>query len=312
MGVRPGYWGRLFIKEEKATMKKMMKAISVGLALTMAAGVLAGCGGGSGSSSAAETGAASGAETEAASAEGGKLVFGTNAEFPPFEFVTSQGVIDKYDGIDMAIAKQIAEDNGMTAEINNMGFDSLIVGLQNGQLDAIIAGMTITDERKEEVDFSDPYYTATQVMVVPEDSDIQKASDMDGKKISVIQGYTGETAVQKLGYEYQSFKKGTDAVNELVNGKCDVVVIDSATAQKYVSDNKGLKIVEDKDAFDSEQYGIAVKKGNTELLDKINASIKKMTEDGTISELAAKYADTDTDTATSESEAETAAETAAK
>lgn len=221
--------------------------------------------------------------------KGGTLTFGTNAEFPPFEFVASSGVIDQYDGIDMAIAKQIAEENGMTAAIENMEFESLLVALQNGQIDAVIAGMTVTDERKESADFSIPYYTATQVMVVKEDSDIAAATDMADKKICVIQGYTGEICVGDMGYPYESFKKGTDAIMELVNGKCDVVVIDSATAQKYVKDNAGLKIVEDASAFESEEYAIAVKKGNSELLEKVNKAIETKLADGTISELSVKY-----------------------
>lgn len=229
------------------------------------------------------------AEETAAPAEGGTLTFGTNAEFPPFEYVTANGVIGEFDGIDMAIAKQIAEENGMTAAIENMEFDSLLVALQNGQIDAVIAGMTVTDERAEAVDFSIPYYTATQVMIVKEDSDIATAADMADKKICVVQGYTGEVCVQDMGYPYEAFKKGTEAVMELVNGKCDVVVIDSATAAKYVGDNEGLKIVEDPDAFESEEYAIAVQKGNTELLDMINAAIEAKLADGTISELGVQY-----------------------
>lgn len=222
---------------------------------------------------------------------GGTIKFGTNAEFAPFEFVSANGVIDNFDGIDIAIAKEIGDKNGKTAVIENMEFDSLLIALQNGQIDAAIAGMTVTEKRKKSVDFSVPYYTATQVMIVKEDSDIAKASDMEGKRICVIQGYTGETCVNELGYAYESFKKGTEAVMELVNGKCDVVVIDSATAKKYVSDNKGLKIVEDAQAFENEEYAIAVKKGNTELLEQINKAIEEMLEDGTISALAAKYAE---------------------
>ena len=218
-----------------------------------------------------------------------KIVFGTNAEFPPFEFVAAEGVIGEFDGIDMAIADLIAKDMGMTAEISNMEFDSLLIALENGQIDAVIAGMTVTEERKEKVDFSKPYYQATQVMIVKEDSDIAKAIDMEDKKIAVIQGYTGETCVSEMGYKYTSFKKGTDAILELVNGKADVVVIDSATAGKYVSDNEGLKIVEDADAFASEEYAIAIAKGNTELLDKVNASIEKLLADGKVAELADKY-----------------------
>lgn len=225
----------------------------------------------------------------AADGGNGTIKFGTNPEFPPFEFVTTDGVLGQYDGIDMAIAKQIAEKNGMTAEMESMEFDSLLIALQNGQIDAAIAGMTVTEERKEEADFSVSYYQATQVMIVKEDSDITCAADMADKKICVIQGYTGEICVNNLGFPYEAFKKGTEAVMELVNGKCDVVVIDSATAKKYVSDNAGLKIVEDAGAFESEEYAIAVKKGNTELLEKINKAVQEMLDDGTISDLAVKY-----------------------
>ena len=219
----------------------------------------------------------------------GVLTFGTNAEFPPFEFVAGSGVIDQYDGIDIAIAKQIAEENGMTAAIENMEFVSLLIALENGQIDAAIAGMTVTEDRKESADFSIPYYTATQVMIVKEDSDIAAATDMADKKICVVEGYTGEICVQDMGYPYEAFKKGTEAVMELINGKCDVVVIDSATAQKYINDNEGLKIVEDASAFESEEYAIAVKKGNTALLDMLNSAIEAKLADGTISELGVKY-----------------------
>ena len=254
-------------------MKKLKKLLAIGLMAVMTLSVAA-CG---------------------KKDEGSKtLTFGTNAEFPPFEYVASSGVIGEFDGIDMAIAKQIGEDMGKEAKINNMEFDSLLLALDNGQVDAVIAGMTISDERKEAVDFSIPYYTATQVMIVKQDSDITKAADMEGKKIVVIQGYTGETCVKDMGYDYEAFKKGSEAILELVNGKCDVVVIDSATAEKYVGDNAGLKIVEDSTAFEAEEYGIAVKKGNTELLDQINASIQKMLDDGTISSLSAEYLDADT------------------
>lgn len=251
-------------------MKNITKKIALALATGLAICTLAGCG-------------------EAKSSD--SITFATNPEFPPFEFITAEGVLGEYDGIDMAIAKKIGEDNGMEVKMESMEFDSLLVGLQNGQVDAIIAGMTVTDERKEAVDFSTPYYVATQVMIVMEDSDITCAADMADKKIAVVQGYTGETCVQELGYDYEAFKKGTECVMELTNGKCDVVVIDSATAQKYVADNAGTKIVEDEEAFGAEEYAIAVQKGNTELLNKINASVEKMLADGTISALAVQYSE---------------------
>lgn len=288
-------------------MKKATKTAALMLAVTMMAAALTACGSSADTansnaatdttvsntqtpeSTAADAGQAEADTQEAAPEAGGTLTFGTNAEFPPFEFVTSNGVIDQYDGIDMAIARQIAEKNGMTPTIENMEFASLLVALQNGQIDAAIAGMTVTDERKEEADFSIPYYTATQVMIVREDSDITSAANMADKKICVIEGYTGEVCVKDMGYPYEAFKKGTDAIMELVNGKCDVVVLDSATSQKYVNDNEGLRVVEDPSAFESEEYAIAVKKGNTELLDKINTAIDAMLTDGTIAELGAKY-----------------------
>ena len=146
-------------------MKKIKKMALIGLTcMTMLFG-LAACG------EKKDTGVtAGGADTDSVQAggaeAGGQIVFGTNAEFPPFEFVGGQGVIGQYDGIDMAIAKQIGTDIGKEATINNMEFDSLLLALQNGQVDAVIAGMTVTDEREEAVDFSIPYYSATQVMIV--------------------------------------------------------------------------------------------------------------------------------------------------
>lgn len=260
-------------------MKKLMKIAALILALALVATCFAACG-------------TKDKDTDADAKE--EIVFGTNAEFPPFEFVNANGgVIDNFDGIDMAIAKQIAEDNNMTAKISNMEFDSLLIALANGQIDATIAGMTVTPERAEEVDFSTPYYTATQVMLVKEDSTIASSADLKDKKIVVVQGYTGETCVKDMGLKYEAFKKGTEAVLELVNGKADVFVIDSATADEYVAQNEGLKIVKDAEAFESEEYAIAVKKGNTELLNKINASINKMLEDGTISKLGAQYSGVD-------------------
>lgn len=291
-------------------MKK--RVLAMVLATAMAATMFAGCGekkeeapaASSAASEAAEEAASEEAEeTEEATEETAEatdaaidhIVFATNPEFPPFEFITPDGVMGEYDGIDMAIAAKIGENTGINVEMQSMEFDSLLVALQNGQIDATIAGMTVTDERAKSVDFTTPYYTATQVMIVKEDSDIASAADMEGKKITVVQGYTGETVVQDLGYKpnenYEAFKKGTECIMELMNGKCDVVVIDSATAQKYVADNKGLKIVEDEEAFGAEEYAMAVQKGNTALLNLLNEQIEAMLADGTISELSAKYID---------------------
>jgi polar amino acid transport system substrate-binding protein len=255
-------------------MKKTLRILSLVLALAAMTLVFVGCG--------------------SKEKDENTIVFGTNAEFAPFEFVSPKGgVIDKYDGIDIAIADLIAKDNNMTAQISDMEFDSLLIALENGQVDAVIAGMTVDPKRAEAVDFSIPYYQATQVMIVKEDSTITKATDIADKRIAVIQGYTGEQCIEKMKYKYTSFKTGGDAVMELVNGKADVVVIDSATASKYVADNKGLKIVEDESAFANEEYAIAVKKGNKELLDKINASLKELLDSGKVAELGDKYSVTE-------------------
>ncbi|MCR5520732.1 MAG: transporter substrate-binding domain-containing protein [Lachnospiraceae bacterium] len=248
-------------------MKRSIRIITTTLIAVLMTACLSGCG----------------------SSEQGIIKFGTNAEFPPFEFVAANGVIGEFDGIDMAIAKKIGKDIGLTPVIENMEFDSLLVALQNKQIDAVIAGMTVTEERAESVDFSTPYYSATQVIITKEGSGIKSAADLANKFTSVVQGYTGETCIVDLGYRYESFKKGTECVMELVNGKCDAVVIDSATASKYVADNKGLVIVEDPEVFGNEEYAIAVAKGNKELLDKINASIEKMLSNGTIATLGDKY-----------------------
>ena len=220
------------------------------------------------------------------------LNIGTNAEFPPFEFIDAEaGGIGEFAGIDVEIGKAVAESIGSEAVINNMDFDSLLIALNNDQVDCVIAGMTITPERQEEVDFSTPYYKATQVMIVAADSDIAKAADIADKQIGVIDGYTGQTCVEELGFDYNGYRKGADAVLDLANGKLDVVVIDSSTAQKFIGENEGLKIVEDAETFASEEYGIAIKKGNTELLEAVNAKIEAMLADGTINDICTKYED---------------------
>ncbi|MBR5218913.1 MAG: transporter substrate-binding domain-containing protein [Clostridia bacterium] len=217
------------------------------------------------------------------------LVFGTNAEYPPFEFITPNGIIGKYDGIDVAIAKHIAESNGMTAVIEDMEFDSLILALMYGNVDATIAGMTVTAERLEFVDFSIPYYSSTQVMLVREGSDIANAFDLSDKKIAVLEDYVGMFYMQDLGYEYTSVETFTDAAAGLANGTFDAVIIDSTIAQHYINITPGFKVVEDNDVFFTEEYAIAVKKGNRELLNKINAGIQKMIDNGTLSRITLEY-----------------------
>ena len=260
--------------------KNFTKIAAIAAASVMAVTALASCG--------AKT-ADNGAQTA-----GGKLVMGTNAAFPPFEFVTTNGLVGEFDGIDVAIANKIAEENGMTLEISDMEFDGLISAVSTGKVDMAVAGMTVTDERKQNVDFSDTYYKATQVIVTGADNtDITKAEDLkNGKKVGVVLGYTGDLIVtddlQIDDTNITRANRGIDIVQDVKNGKLDAVVIDSATG-KALAEANGLKVVEDAEAFETEEYAIAVKKGNTELLEKINKVLADMKASGEIDALAVQY-----------------------
>ncbi len=266
----------------KTNFKKITAILAAAVLSTAA---LASCGGSD--APAPET-------TSAPSTNGDELIMGTNAAFQPFEYVTENGLVDIYDGIDVAIAKKIADESGKTLKIEDMEFDGLIAAVSTGKIDMAVAGMTVTEERKQNVDFSDTYYTASQVMVVPADNeDIQSAEDLkNGKLVGVVLGYTGDNIVtDTLGVSEENItraNRGIDIVQDVKNGKLDAVVIDSATG-KALAEANGLKVVEDPAAFESEEYAIAVKKGNTELLDQINSVLAEMKANGEIEELAVKY-----------------------
>lgn len=219
------------------------------------------------------------------------LTIGTNAEFPPFEFIDSEnGVIGEYTGIDMEIMKAVCESVEKEPVIENMDFDGLLMALTQGKVDCVISGMTITDERLEQVDFSIPYFKTTQVMIVKKDSAIKTALDMKDTRIGVVEGYTGQIVVRDtLGFESQAFKTGTDAIMELSNDKLDVVVLDSTTAEAFIEGKDDLTIIEDIANFGTEDYGIALEKGNEELLGKINAKIEEMLNDGTLDKICEEY-----------------------
>ena len=256
--------------------KKFFKSIALGAAALMSVATLAGCGG---------------AADKTAS---DKLIMGTNAAFPPFEFTTTNNpLVDTFDGIDVAISKKIADENGKQLEIVDQEFDGLIAAVSTGKVDMAVAGMTVTDERKQSVDFSDTYYTATQVMVVaPDNTSIQTASDLADKKVGVVLGYTGDNIVTddlKLPESnIQRANRGLDIIQDVKNGKLDAVVLDSYTG-KALAEKNGLKAIEDPEAFEAEEYAIAVKKGNTELLEQINKTLKEMKESGEIEQIAEKY-----------------------
>lgn len=222
------------------------------------------------------------------------LVMGTNAAFPPFEFVTSEGIVGEFDGIDIAIADKIAKSTNKTLKIEDMEFEGLITAVQTGKVDMAVAGMTVNPERLEKVDFSDTYFVAAQSIIVAKDNtDINSAEDLkNNKKVAVVQGYTGDDIVTNtLSINPENIlrvSRGIDAVQELKNGKLDAVVLDSATA-KGMAEKNDLKIVEDPSVFETEEYAIAVKKGNKELLDQINKILSEMKQNGEIDALAEKY-----------------------
>lgn len=266
--------------------KNLKKVLAVATSIVLSVGILAACG-----TKPNET-----ATDETTTSASDKLIMGTNAAFPPFEFVTTNGLVDKYDGIDVAIALKIAEKAGKTLEVSDMEFDGLIAAVSTGKVDMAVAGMTVTEERKQNVDFSDTYYVAEQVIVVAEDNtDITNAESLkDGKKVGVVLGYTADSIVtEDLAIDDANIvraNRGIDVVQDVKNGKLDAVVIDSYTGKKLAEAN-GLKVIEDPEAFTAEEYAIAVKKGNTELLDVINETLAEMKESGEIEELAASYND---------------------
>jgi len=226
--------------------------------------------------------------------EGGVIIMGTNAAFPPFEFEDGEGLVDGFDGIDVAIAMEIAKDMGKTVTIDNMAFNGLITALSSGKVDFVIAGMTANDERRENVDFSDTYYLAKQVIITKEGTDITSAADLIGKTVGVVATYTGDMIITEFfedngAGEPERYPKGADAVLDLLNGRVDAIVIDSAPAEVFITKNPGLVIVEDAEIFETEEYAIAVKKGNTELLEQINATLKRLKDEGKIEEFAKNY-----------------------
>lgn len=228
------------------------------------------------------------ATTEAADkTEGGVLVFGTNAEFPPFEYVGDDG---EPDGFDVALIKAVGEKLGMEVQVENMEFDSLVSSIGN-RIDGAIAGMTVTDDRKEQVDFSDPYYEAVQFVIVPADSDIATADDLKNKTIGSQLGTTGMFLSEDIeGVTAQTYNRAIDAVNDLVNGRVDAVIIDKNPAEVFNTKFEGkVKIIDGAEfGFETEEYAIALPKGS-ELVEQVNQALADLKADGTFDALVAQY-----------------------
>lgn len=265
-----------------------MKKLSIAMLSMVLAGsmLLTGCGGGN-NQTAGETDLADTQQSETAeNTDGGVLRMGTNATFPPYEYVDENNEVA---GIDADIAAAIAEKLGMELEITDMAFDSLIPALQSDTIDIVLAGMTVDPERAEQVNFTDSYATGVQVIIVPEGSDIASPDDLEGKNIGVQTGTTGDLyCTDDYGQEFvKQFDNGPLAVAALVNGQVDCVVIDNEPAKNYVAANQGLKILDT--AYANEEYAAAIAKDNTELFEQVNAAIQELKEDGTIDSIIEKY-----------------------
>ena len=274
-------------------MKKINRRSFLAAAgLTAAALALTACGG-SASSTASST-ASSAASSEAASTsaaaelttvEAGKLTMATNATFPPYEMTTDSGEIE---GIDVDTAKAIAEKLGLELQIDDMEFDAALLSVQQGKADIVMAGVTVTDERKAVMDFSDSYATGIQSIIVPEGSDITSPDDLAGKKIGTQRGTTGYIyCSDDFGDDaVVAYDDGLTAVQALKNGQVDAVVIDNAPATEYVAANPGLVILDT--SYAEEDYAIGMAKGSA-LEDAVNAALEELKADGTLQSIVDKY-----------------------
>lgn len=260
-------------------MNKKFLALTTAAALSLSV-VLTGCG----SSAPTDTDA-----DNADTASGEVLVMATNAQFPPYEYYEG----DKLAGIDVEIAEAIADKLGMTINIEDVEFDSVLAGVQSGKYDIGLAGITVTPDREQSMDFSESYATGIQSIIVPEGSEITSVDDLLADGATYIAGVqlstTGDIyATEDFGSDrVQEFQSGADAVAALVAGKIDCVIIDNEPAKSYVAANEGLTILDS--AYTEEEYAICTAKGNDELLANINDAIAELKEDGTIQSILDKY-----------------------
>jgi len=265
-------------------MKKIIKMTAVALALTMLLAAAVACGGSGGSGSSLDT------------VESGMLIMATSADFPPYEFWEGGEIV----GIDAEIAGVIAEKLGLELRIDDMDFNSIIASVVAGRADIGMAGMTVTDERLESVDFSVSYATGVQVIIVNEGSPITSVDDLfeEGNDfiIGVQESTTGDLySTWDLEDEglatVQRYRRGTDAVQSLLVGRVDCVIIDNEPARAFIAVNPGLKILDTE--FAVEDYAIAIRKGNTELLNAINEALSGLIADGSVQRIVDKYISAD-------------------
>ena len=257
----------------------MKKLLAVVLTVAMVFAFTA-CGGGSSD------------ENGLSTVEAGKLHMATNAAFPPYEMTDDSG---GFEGIDVEIAEKIAAKLGLELVVDDMDFSSVLTAVQGGKADIAMAGLTVTPDRQKNVDFTDSYATGVQVVIVPEDSDIKTIDDLaKDKMIGTQEGTTGfiycSDTPENGGFGEDhviAYTNGATAIQALLAGKVNAVVIDSQPAKEFVAANDGLKILETE--FVSEDYAIGVSKDNPELLEAVNNALKELIEDGTVQEILDKY-----------------------
>jgi len=224
--------------------------------------------------------------------EEGKLHMSTNAAFPPYEMTTDDG---GFEGIDVEVADAIAKKLGLELVVDDMAFDAAMTAVQTGKSDIAMSGITVNDERREIMDFSDTYATGVQVVIVKEDSPIQTIDDLaNAEMIGCQKATTGyiycSYPPEEGGYgedHVTAYETGALAVMALVNGQIDAVVIDNEPAKSFVEANEGLKILDTE--FAVEDYAIAFQKGNTALVDAVNAALAEMKADGSFQAIVDKY-----------------------
>ena len=253
----------------------MKKLTAFALALAMALGLLSGCG-----SSNSDSNTPSGDDASDAAAKT-KLVVATSPDFPPFESLEGGEVV----GIEVDILKKVAEKMGMELDLQQMDFDSVIPGVQAGKFDVGMSGITVTDKRKENVDFSSVYFMAAQAIVVTADSGIIGKADLEGKKVSVQTGTTAEEYCMGNGYEVLAFTANNDAAAALTAGKVDAWVVDNEVALAMAPE-LGLTVLDE--AMTSEPYAFAFQKGS-ELVAPFNEALDALLADGTVEQIFQQY-----------------------
>lgn len=217
--------------------------------------------------------------------ESGKIIWGTNAAFPPFEIRRGDDVI----GVDAEIAAKIAEKLGVELEVVDMDFEGLINALTSKQIDFIGAGFTIKPDREEQVLFTDTYFKAVQTIIIQEgNTEITKAADLEGKTIGVQSGTTGDFTAKEYTDNIVRFDNALEAAIDLKNGRLDAVIVDDLPAQMIVQENEGLVLLDEK-AADDEEYALAVRKGATDLQAVINEVLAELKAGGKIEEWVEEY-----------------------